>query len=101
MFALFVKNLFLGPFTVARVSARLGGTSTTDDVSEPPSDDPAAAGRGGSSRKGGRWWPAAVALGGLFYMSIACQVTFHSSFCVRLNETYYFHLTIVMKVSGF
>lgn len=76
MLALFVKNLFLGPFTVARVSARLN--TNTADTSEPPSDpgcqDESNASAARSSR-GGRWWPAAVALGGLFYTSLACQVS--------------------------
>ena len=74
MFALFVKNLFLGPFTVARVSGRLnsnlteGGEPSEQDCGQNDSDVPA------SPRRGGRWWPTALVLGGLFYTSIACQV---------------------------
>ena len=76
LFGTFVKNLFLGPFTVARVSARV--EEIHHRALTPSSDADTAecrADNSGDQLKGRRsWWPTAFALACFFYGSIACQV---------------------------
>jgi len=84
LFGTFVKNLFLGPFTVARVSARV--EEIHHRALTPSSDADTAecrADNSGDQLKGRRsWWPTAFALACFFYGSIACQIIgiFYSAF---------------------
>jgi len=83
LLGIFLKNVFLAPFTAARVLARLDTHADTTPVPEPA--EPATDSQEElKAVRGSRWWPTAIGLGLLFYTSIACQVVgiFYQAFPV-------------------
>lgn len=101
LFGTFVKNLFLGPFTVARVSARV--EEIHHRALTPSSDADTAecrADNSGDQLKGRRsWWPTAFALACFFYGSIACQVRLE--FFLKTKKNSWFLTLISPKFEAF